>query len=156
MFFFSELQDVFSTQLGIMNPELSDGMAQRPLLTGSTLRLASVILDVFLHMWHRGRERGAREREREREREGEREREMYILYIYIYIHLFIYSFTQTHHSTHHVLIKRSPVQVPSEVRDPIPSIARSICEAAPLPAAVPEPGGGRWSPGDARRLFSHV
>jgi len=26
-----ELQDVFSTQLGIMNPELSYGMAQRPL-----------------------------------------------------------------------------------------------------------------------------
>ena len=72
------------TQLGIMNPELSDGMAQRPLLTGSTLRLASVILDVFYTCGTEG-ERGERERERERERE------MYIIYIYIFIYLFIHS-----------------------------------------------------------------
>ena len=74
-----------------MNPELSDGMAQRPLLTGSTLRLASVILDVFYTCGTEG-ERGERERERERERE------MYII-IYIYIYIFIYLFIHSHKLT---------------------------------------------------------
>ena len=54
---------------------------------------------------------------------------------------------QTHTHTHtpklttpltisHKEVMSAGPRFPSEVQDPIPSIARSTCEAAPLPAAV--------------------